>query len=486
VSINLKSNLTSSELYDTHYKEFAIEILSDDTMATLLQEDERTWIGSNLVGVLQSERIRSNNDLDHLSTELYLEDECIPCDLYDVIDSQLHIETFHTVPLLMGYLSYELLHTLEQVPHTSHVFPTSIPTAYFALYSTIYEITRDNRVYRHIVDWTLNGRSLSPFPTKKGSVVSGTSLNSLDSRSISARLDRGLALDQIFGSNFTRPAYISAVKEIKREISKGEYYQINLSQQLEFILNTPRSTVLRRALQFNNAPRKGIIQSLLLNSSGPSASGKRQNGLIVSISPELFFEMHNGTIRCAPIKGTCKRSQNPAEDQRLLEELLNSSKDDAELSMIVDLVRNDLSRICSVGSVEVINHRAISTLDHVHHTFSTVTGSLLSGTCSKEIIAALYPCGSITGAPKIASMMAISSFEGVERGPYCGAIGYWGSNGSAHLNVAIRTATIFNASHGESDMVIVNSGGGVTLNSDEEGEYLETLDKLKSILSILL
>jgi para-aminobenzoate synthetase component 1 len=385
----------------------------------------------------------------------------------------------------MGYLSYELLHTLEQIPHTEHLFPTPIPIAYFALYNTVYEITKDNLVYRHLVDWTLNDRSLIPFPNNKMKVINRDSPNSYDSASLLAQLDRGGPLDDMFGSNFTHPAYIAAVQEIKHEIRKGAYYQVNLSQQLKFTLNTSREKIVRRAAQFGSASRKGIIQSRFFNPQGNSSPLNRQDTLIVSISPELFFEMHNDTLICAPIKGTRKRSHNQAEDQKLLEELLNSSKDDAELSMIVDLVRNDLSRVCSVGSVKVANHRAINTLSHVHHTFSTVTGSCLPETLSKAIVSALYPCGSITGAPKIASMKEIANFEGVERGPYCGAIGYWGSNKSAHFNVAIRTATIFNAPQEGSDIAIVNSGGGVTLNSDEESEYVETLHKLKSILSIL-
>jgi para-aminobenzoate synthetase component 1 len=485
MSLNLKANLIASELFGIEYEEVAIELLSNDAFATLLQEDERTWIGSNLIGVLQAERIARKNDLDELSTSLYVNGNCIPCDLYDIIDSQLRSEAVHSVPLLMGYLSYELLHTLERVSHTKRVFPTSIPTAYFALYRTVYEITKDHRVYRHIVEWTLDGRLLKSLPNERRATINAASSSDYGSESIIERLDAGGPLDDIFASNFTRPAFIEAVKDIKREIRKGEYYQINLSQQLKFPLTTTRETIIRRAAQFRSASRKAIIQACFFNSLCTPASMDYYDALIVSISPELFFEMHHDQLLCAPIKGTRKRSPDPAEDRRLLEELLHSTKDDAELSMIVDLVRNDLSRICAVGSVEVLNHRATSTLTHVHHTFSTVTGSRLPDARSKEIISALYPCGSITGAPKIAAMRDIASLEGVERGPYCGAIGYWGANGSAHFNVAIRTATIFNAPLQGHDLVVVNSGGGITLNSDEESEYVETLHKLKSILSLL-
>jgi para-aminobenzoate synthetase component 1 len=486
LSINLKAELISSELYDTYYQEFANNLLREDPLATLLQEGECTWIGSNLVGVLQGERAEKENDIDQLVCTLVLENGCVPCDLYDVIDSQLRIETFHTIPLLMGFLAYELLHTLELVPHTRNRFPSLIPSVYFGLYSTIYEIIEGKGVYRHSVNWTLDGKSLPPLLCDKSAKGPLPPPKATDSPSISLRLDNGEQLDKLLGSNFSRTGYIAAVKEIKNQIKRGEYYQINLSQQLKFPLNEPRETVLQRATRYNNAPRKGIIQARFGNSLDPSALRDNQNTLIVSISPELFFEMHDGKIYCSPIKGTRKRSQNSTKDYLLLEDLLNSPKDNSELSMIVDLVRNDLSRICSIGSVEVISHRATSSLEHVHHTYSTVAGTLLPGTCSREIIAALYPCGSITGAPKIASMKEIADLEGIERGPYCGAIGYWGSNHSAHFNVAIRTATIFGTPENGSDLAVVNSGGGITLNSDEESEYIETLHKLKSILSLIL
>lgn len=484
MSINLKANFISSELYDMYHEELVTRLITEDPLATLLQEGERTWIGSDLVGVLQGERIIKHGNIDRLVSALCTEKSCVPCDLYDVVDSQLQNETFHTIPLLMGFLSYELLHTLEQVPHTKNEFPTRLPSAYFGLYGTIYEITPERRVYRNTIEWTLDGKSLPHFPRYKSGKASRNPSNN-GSQTISTRFDGGDALDKIFGSNFSRSGYLAAVEQIKSQIRRGEYYQINLSQQLKFLLNESRETILLRTTHYSNAPRRAIIQSRYCTSIEPSAACDTQDALIVSISPELFFKMHHDTIQCAPIKGTRKRSNNASEDRTLLEDLIHSPKDSAELSMIVDLVRNDLSRICSVGSVEVINHRAISSLEHVHHTYSTVSGNLLPDTGSRNIISALYPCGSITGAPKIASMKEIATLEGVERGPYCGAIGYWGSNKSAHFNVAIRTATIFNAPEKARDYAIVNSGGGITLNSDAESEYLETVHKLKSILSIL-
>lgn len=161
------------------------------------------------------------------------------------------------------------------------------------------------------------------------------------------------------------------------------------------------------------------------------------------------------------------------------EELLNSAKDKAELAMIVDLQRNDLGRICEVGSVRVTNHREIEEHPTVYHGVATIKGELRDNVGLAEILRAVFPCGSVTGCPKIRAMQIIEELEPVRRNAYCGAIGYIAADGSMQFNVAIRTMTMMNG------MAYVNVGGGIVADSTPAGEYEETLVKARAMFDAL-
>jgi para-aminobenzoate synthetase component 1 len=201
--------------------------------------------------------------------------------------------------------------------------------------------------------------------------------------------------------------------------------------------------------------------------------------VILSSSPERFLRIEGEAIEARPIKGTRPRGSDPIEDRRLGEELLASPKDRAELLMIVDLLRNDLGRVCRYGSVQTESIASLESYETVHHLVGVVRGRLRPDAGICEAVRACFPGGSITGAPKIRAMEIIEEMESVRRGVYCGAIGHLGFDGRADLNIAIRTAVV------QSGRVHLSVGGGIVTDSDPDLEYEETLHKAEGVLRAL-
>jgi para-aminobenzoate synthetase component 1 len=200
---------------------------------------------------------------------------------------------------------------------------------------------------------------------------------------------------------------------------------------------------------------------------------------ILSSSPERFFETDGQIIRTRPIKGTRPRGETPELDRALLRELSESEKDRAELTMIVDLLRNDLGRVCRLGSVRVEKLCEPETYENVFHQVATIRGELSEKIGAEDILRAVFPGGSITGAPKIRAMEIIEELEPVKRGMYTGSLGYLGFDGRMDLNIAIRTLVCFE------NRFYYQVGGGIVWDSDPDEEYDETLHKGRSIYRTL-
>jgi para-aminobenzoate synthetase component 1 len=287
-------------------------------------------------------------------------------------------------------------------------------------------------------------------------------------------------------SNFTPEIYVRTIEKIQRLIRRGDTYQTNLTQQF-------------RAKLHKNLTAQKIFWRLRKSHPAPFAAFlKRNNDYVVSISPERFLKTENGkrkmedgnstnfqTISASPIKGTRPRGKTAEEDFFLKNELLNSAKDLAENTMIVDLLRNDIGRICEFGSVEVEKLCELETHPTLFHLVSTIKGELKNDVNLTDILKAVFPCGSITGAPKIRTMQIINELETANRGLSMGAIGYSIKNSkfqipnSIDLNVAIRTMVVRNRE------AIFNVGGGIVIDSFPEAEYEETLVKAKALLNAL-
>lgn len=265
-----------------------------------------------------------------------------------------------------------------------------------------------------------------------------------------------------FRAKTTRDAFLRGVARIKEWIAAGDIYQVNLSQAF--------------AAEVSGGSLFPLYESLRDASPAPMASWLSLGGVeVLSSSPESFLKISGRGIETRPIKGTRPRFTDPDEDRRSAYELQTSAKEIAELVMITDLLRNDLGQVCEFGSVEVSEMLQLESLAQVHHLVSTVTGTLRPETDAIEALAACFPGGSITGAPKKRAMEIIRNLESAPRGIYCGAIGWLGFNGESSFNIAIRTLVR------EGGRLTYRVGAGIVADSDPQKEYEETLHKAAGI-----
>ncbi len=270
----------------------------------------------------------------------------------------------------------------------------------------------------------------------------------------------------------TRSSFLHAIDAIKEEIRSGNTYQTNLTRQIEVKLDAEGSVAafFSRLRSRHPAPFSAFI--------------KRPESTVISASPERFFRIKNGYISASPIKGTRPRGRTESEDEQLHNELLNSEKDRAENTMIVDLLRNDLGRVCDFGSIFVESLCQIEEHPSLFHLVSTINGKLRPSLKFSDILTALFPCGSITGAPKHSTMGIIDRLEQAPRGLSMGAIGYYlpasfGLGEIIDLSVAIRTVVI------RDNTATFNVGGGIVIDSDPAKEWDETVTKSRALLDAL-
>jgi para-aminobenzoate synthetase component 1 len=267
-------------------------------------------------------------------------------------------------------------------------------------------------------------------------------------------------------SSFTHRGYLDAVTRVREYILAGDIFQANLSQRFDAPLRETAWAFYRRLRTRNAAPFAAFLDL-------PDA-------VVLSASPERFLSVDvEGRVETRPIKGTRPRGHGPEHDAALGQALVESDKDRAENLMIVDLMRNDLSRVCATGTVRVPELFALERYATVHHLVSTVVGRLAPGMDALDLLRAAFPGGSITGAPKLRAMEIIAELEPSQRGVYCGAIGYWSVTGALDTNIAIRTTVV------RDDHLYFNAGGGIVADSDPEQEYLETLDKARGIIDAI-
>jgi para-aminobenzoate synthetase component 1 len=273
-------------------------------------------------------------------------------------------------------------------------------------------------------------------------------------------------LDGAVRSVFSRDAYRAAVRRVRDYILAGDVFQVNLAQRLEAPIDDDPFAFYLRLRRVNPAPFGAYLDA---------------GGCVVaSASPERFLRVTpDGAVETRPIKGTRPRGGDAATDAAFGAELLASAKDRAENVMIVDLLRNDLSRVCAPGTVAVPELCVLERYATVQHLVSTVTGRLAPGRDALDLLAAAFPGGSITGAPKVRAMEIIAELEPVARGVYCGAIGYLSVTGAMDTSVAIRTAVL------RDGVATFGAGGGVVADSDPDAEYRETLDKARGVVAAL-
>ncbi|BCM89883.1 aminodeoxychorismate synthase component 1 [Abditibacteriota bacterium] len=263
----------------------------------------------------------------------------------------------------------------------------------------------------------------------------------------------------------TRHFYTSGVERIKEYIAAGDIYQANLTHRFELESSYSPRHIYEQLRALGPAPRGALLEW--------------SDFAVVSNSPETFLSFHERVLESKPIKGTIARGSTPEEDKQLQAQLSHSAKDRAENVMIVDLLRNDLGRVCEFGSVHVPALCEIETFPTLHHLVSTVRGTLRHDLEPLDAFCAAFPCGSISGAPKMRAMQILSELEPVTRGVSMGAIGYFGFDGTMEWSVAIRTATL------KDGVARFHAGGGIVADSVPELELQEMQLKARALWSCL-
>lgn len=383
-----------------------------------------------------------------------------PFDLLNELTASLSLPELKTdLPVtagLFGYFAYDLKDMIEELPRTCA--DTFLPD--ISLFAPSILLIQDRKTGQTFLCTPLFDNADSEDKLKNSEA------------SFLKQLDRpwdrkGFSIDSRgFTSSFTKPEYVAAVSKIIRYLRAGDIYQANLSQRFETGFEGDTYSLFLELFDRNPAAFFSYINT-----------GDHQ---VVSTSPERFIQVCGKEVETRPIKGTLARGKTPEEDKANGERLASSIKDDAELTMIVDLMRNDLSRVTEHGSVEVTEHKRLEPYDNVFHLVSVVKGELQPDKTCVDLIRATFPGGSITGCPKIRSMEIIDELEPVKRHVYTGSIGYISFHGTMDLSIAIRTATINNG------QLVFSVGGGIVYDSDPEKEFQETLDKGKTLMDTLM
>jgi para-aminobenzoate synthetase component 1 len=358
-----------------------------------------------------------------------------------------------------GFLGYEFGRRLERLP-APRSDELGLPDAWLGAYDWVV-------AWDHMVGgaWLVaqDGRRNSRKAGKSGKASIEDILHRLRLPAAATRhASRGPTSPPEIRSGFTRDEYLGAVDRVREYILAGDIFQANMSQRFEAPWPGDPFDFYRRLTAANPAPFAAFFRG--------------DGYAVASASPERFLRVEpDGQVETRPIKGTRPRGASPAADRRMAEELLASEKDRAENVMIVDLLRNDLSKVCRPGSVLVPALCELMSHPTVHHLESIVTGRLEEGRSATDLLRAAFPGGSITGAPKVRAMEILAELEPVARGVYCGAIGWMSTTGAMDTSIAIRTVTLRNG------RASFPAGGGIVADSDPASEYQETLDKAAGI-----
>jgi para-aminobenzoate synthetase component 1 len=358
---------------------------------------------------------------------------------------------------LIGFLGYDLAPLLERLPRKADR-DSRLPDLRMALYDTAVTIDHQTgKVALRAWDLTDEGREATERRCRFWR-------RALRSAIESPRPVRASTLGRLAG-NFTREAYLEGVRRALEYIAAGDVFQVNLSQRFAAEGTVEPLDLFLRLRESSPAPFSAFLHWRDL--------------AVVSASPEWFYQTRGDHVVTRPIKGTRPRGKDAEDDARLAAELASSAKDRAELTMIVDLERNDLGRVCRYGSVRVVEPLALESYAQVHHLVATVEGRLREGLGPVDLIRAAFPGGSITGAPKIRAMEIIDELEPTRRSLYTGAIGYLSRGGTSGFNIAIRSMLV------EGHRVSYQVGGGIVADSDPQAEYEETAHKGRGLRSVL-
>lgn len=389
---------------------------------------------------------RQGSHLDHL--------RCDPLEvLRTVLDARTQPQPWPFCGGAIGYFAYDLARQWTRLPNLARD-TAAWPDMAMGLYD--WAVLVDHHQRR---SWLIHaGRASMPAETWQDLVALFRQPARPDRRS-------SFAVRGAVEGSFSAQTYRAAFDRVQAYIRAGDCYQVNLAQ--------------RFTCPVEGDPWAAYLALRRINPAPFSAYFSLPWGALLSSSPERFLRVRQGIVETRPIKGTRRRSPDGREDTMLREALQSSVKDRAENLMIVDLLRNDLGRVCTPGSVQVPELFRVESFASVHHLVSTVTGRLRDGEDAVSLLRAAFPGGSITGAPKLRAMQIIEELEPHRRGVYCGAIGYLGFDGSMDTNIAIRTLTW------RDGILTFWAGGGIVADSHVDAEYQECLDKAAAVFQML-
>lgn len=387
----------------------------------------------------------------------HINDNIVEGDPFKVLENLIYqhkSDIQDDIPFLsgaIGYISYDTGRLLEELPNTSKE-DFNIPDMRFIFYKNIiiFDLINDKK---YITDLDGNIENIESILKV---IHNGEKIND------EIVCEKS---NNIFYSNFIKEDYKKAVTKLKEYIISGDVYIANMTQRFWCYNEEESFDIYKKLRSINKAPFSAYLNF--------------EDFQIISSSPERFIQVFKNKAHTRPIKGTKPRGHNVEEDEKNKLELINSEKDKAELLMVVDLERNDFSKVCKPHTVKVTENFKLEEYATVFHLVSTVEGELKENVSSVRCIKECFPGGSITGTPKIRSMEIIEELEGIKRNIYTGSIGYFDFRGNCDFNIVIRTIIK------KDNKAFFGVGGGITYDSIEEDEYNETLDKAKALMRVL-
>ena len=432
--------------------------VADEPWAVFLDSNRPSSGQGRFDIIVARPNIRISTENNETKIQTWSDTQLVPEDPFIILNETLNFNKIHNfeIPFIggaVGYFSYDLGRRLEKIPTISEN-DLALPDLAVGIYS--WAVVIDHKKKRTVLIGD------------KSDTKTRRSWEELKILFNSESTHKDRAEFYVMGhveSNMTREYYATAFNKIKKYIKEGDCYQVNLAQRFNVSVGGDPWLAYQTLRKINPSP-----YSAYMNYSDYQ---------ILSNSPERFLSVKNDVVETKPIKGTRPRSDDKHKDQLLSKELSQSLKDRAENVMIVDLLRNDISKNCALGSVQVPKLFDIESFSNVHHMVSTITGKLRKQRTSIDLLRGCFPGGSITGAPKLRAMEIIEELEPHRRNIYCGAVGYIGFNGNMDTNIAIRTIL-----HKDQAMYFY-AGGGIVNDSEVAAEYQETYGKAASIMKLL-
>jgi para-aminobenzoate synthetase component 1 len=454
------TKLTSFQLF---------EIFSNDPYAFFLDSrmgaeklGRYSFIGANPFSVIKSK----DNEIETIKNDLKNVCHGDPFEKLKEILNQYSFSYESPFPFIggaVGYFGYDLCHHIERIKKTA-IDDVNIPDCVIGIYDGIV-----------IVDHLKNETFVASLGIEESCdevinriccrINENTDRIVYESKKYEELVEDDNNIKPSLKSNLNKNNYMKCLSQVKKYIEQGDVYQVNLTQRFQCEIQETSFELYRKLREINPAPFASYFDF--------------GEGQIVSSSPERFIKIQDRIIETRPIKGTVPRGKTLEEDIKNREILLNSEKDKSELLMIVDLERNDLGKICKTGTVEVTELFHLEKYATVYHLVSTIKGKIKDEYDVVDCIKAIFPGGSITGAPKIRAMEIIDELEPNSRNIYTGSVGYIGFDGAADLNIVIRTILC------KEGNAYFGVGGGIVWDSEAELEYEESIHKGKALIKTL-